>query len=59
MNTVTITLDNNELQALSLLLDAGVKATGLGSVKAAAALLAKLEAAVAEANAKAAPQEAE
>ena len=51
MNTVTITLDQNELQALAGLLDAGVKATGLQSVKLAASLLTKLEAAVAEANA--------
>lgn len=51
MNTVTITLNNEDLQALSALLDAGVKASGLAGVKAAAALLVKLEAAVAEANA--------
>jgi len=48
---ITLTLDQNELQALAGLLDAGVKATGLQSVMAAASLLAKLEAAVAEANA--------
>ena len=58
MNTVTLTLDQNELQALAGLLDAGVKATGLQSVKMAASLLAKLEAAVAEAN-KTEPQETE
>ena len=51
MNTVTITLTNDELQALAGLLDAGVKAIGLTSVKSAAALLVKLEAAVSEANA--------
>ena len=51
MNTVTLTLNNEELQALAGLLDAGVKAVGLTSVKSAAALLVKLEAAVAEANA--------
>ena len=50
MNTVTLTLNNDELQALAGLLDAGVKAVGLTSVKSAAALLVKLEAAVAEAN---------
>jgi hypothetical protein len=51
MNTVTLTLNNDELQALAGLLDAGVKAVGLTSVKSAAALLVKLEAAVSEANA--------
>lgn len=50
MNTVTLTLDQNELQALAGLLDAGVKATGLQSVKLAASLLTKLEEAVAAAN---------
>ena len=56
---ITLTLDQNELQALAGLLDAGVKATGLQSVKMAASLLAKLESAVAEANAKTEPQETE
>lgn len=51
MNTVTLTLNNEELQAMVGLIDAGIKATGLSSVKSAAALLVKLEAAVAEANA--------
>lgn len=51
MNTVTITLNNEELQALAGLLDLGVKASGLQGVKQAAAILTKLEAAVAEANA--------
>lgn len=51
MKTVTFTLNNDELQALAGLLDAGVKAVGLTSVKSAAALLVKLEAAVSEANA--------
>ena len=51
MNTVTLTLDNNELQSLVGLIDAGLKATGLSAAKSAAALLTKLEAAVAEANA--------
>jgi hypothetical protein len=55
---ITLTLDQNELQALAGLLDAGVKATGLQSVKLAASLLVKLEAAVAEAN-KTEPQETE
>ena len=55
---ITLTLDQNELQALAGLLDAGVKATGLQGVKHAASILTKLEAAVAEAN-KTEPQETE
>lgn len=51
MNTVTITLTQDELQALGALLDAAVKATGIQGAKAAVPLYAKLEAAVAEANA--------
>lgn len=50
---ITLTLSEAELQSLAGLIDAGVKATGLASVKVAASVLAKLEAAVAEANAKA------
>ena len=42
---ITLELTQDELQALAGLLDAGVKATGLSGVKAAAALLVKLEAA--------------
>jgi len=49
---ITITLTQDELNALSALLDAGVKAIGINAVKPAALLLAKLEAAVAAANAK-------
>ena len=59
MNTVTLTLNNEELQAIVGLVDAGVKAIGLSSVKSAAALLVKLEAAVAEANNSAAEKEPE
>lgn len=59
MNTVTITLSQDELTALAALLDAGVKATGLQGVKQAAAILTKLEAAVSEANANPKPQEAD
>ena len=51
MNTVTITLTQDELQALGALLDAAVKATGIQGAKAAVPLYAKLEAAVAETNA--------
>ena len=57
--TVKIELSSTELQALAGLLDAGVKAVGLGSVKSAAALLAKLEAAVEEANKPVEPKESE
>ena len=57
MHTITITLTNEQLQALGALLDAAVKATGIQGAKAAVPLYAKLEAAVAEANAK--PQETE
>jgi hypothetical protein len=49
---ITLNLTQEELQSLAGLLDAGVKATGLASVKTAASMLTKLEAAVAEANAK-------
>jgi hypothetical protein len=49
---ITITLTNEELQALGALIDAAVKATGIQGAKAAVPLYAKLEAAVAEANAK-------
>lgn len=38
-----ITLTETELQALAGLLDAGVRATGLRSVKDAAALLSRIE----------------
>lgn len=49
---ITIILTEAELQSLAGLIDAGVKATGLAGVKVAAAVLEKLEAAVADANAK-------
>jgi hypothetical protein len=39
----TLTLTDQELQALAGLMDAGVKALGLRAVKDAATLLAKLE----------------
>jgi hypothetical protein len=50
MNSITITLTQDDLNTLSALLDAGVKALGLNAVKPAAMLLVKLETAVAEAN---------
>ena len=40
---ITLTLTEQELQALAGLLDAGVKALGLRAVKDAASLLTKLE----------------
>jgi hypothetical protein len=49
---ITITLNQDEVQALGALLDAAVKATGIQGAKAAVPLFAKLESAVAEANAK-------
>lgn len=56
---ITITLTNEELQALGALLDAAVKATGIQGAKAAVPLYEKLEAAVSEANANPKPQETE
>jgi hypothetical protein len=49
---INLTLTNEELQALGALLDVAVKASGIQGAKAAVPLFAKLEAAVAEANAK-------
>jgi hypothetical protein len=40
---ITLTLTEQEVQALAGLLDAGVKAIGLRAVKDAATILAKLE----------------
>lgn len=40
---ITLTLTEQEIQALAGLLDAGVKAVGLRAVKDAASLLTKLE----------------
>ncbi len=45
---ITLELTEQEIQALAGLLDAGVKAVGLRSVKDAATLLEKLEAATQE-----------
>ena len=44
---ITLTLTEQELQALAGLLDAGVKAVGLRAVKDAASLLEKMETAAA------------
>ena len=51
MNEVTVSFDQNDLNNLSALLDAAVKATGIQGAKAALPLLAKIEAAVAAVNA--------
>lgn len=56
---ITLTLSEQELQALAGLIDAGVKATGLASVKVAASVLAKLEAAVEEARKAQEPEQKE
>lgn len=45
---ITLTLTEQEVQALAGLLDAGVKAVGLRAVKDAATLLEKIEAAATE-----------
>lgn len=47
---IKVEFTENELNVLTQLLDLGVKSAGLGSVKAASALLVKLEFAVAEAK---------
>ena len=47
---ITLTLTQDEVQALGALIDAAVKATGIQGAKAAVPLYAKLEAAVADAN---------
>ena len=49
---INLTLSQDEIQALGALLDVAVKASGIQGAKAAVPLFAKLEAAVAEANAK-------
>lgn len=52
MNTVTITLNQDELNALGQLLDVAVKAVGLQGARPALVIMAKLEAAVNEANSR-------
>jgi hypothetical protein len=49
---ITLTLNQEEVNSLGALLDVAVKASGIQGAKAAVPLFAKLEAAVAEANAK-------
>jgi len=48
---ITLTFDQNELQAISGLLDAAIKATGIQGAKVAVPIYLKFETAVAEANA--------
>ena len=48
---ITVTFSQEDLNALAALLDAAVKATGMQGAKAAVPLYAKLEQAVAAANA--------
>jgi hypothetical protein len=50
MNTINLTLDQDDLNTLGGLLDIAVKASGIQGAKPALAILAKLEAAVAAAN---------
>lgn len=52
MNSVTVTFTQEDLNALSALLDVAVKASGIQGARPALAIIAKLEAAVAETNAK-------
>ena len=51
MDHITLTLNQQELNDLGALLDVAVKASGLQGAKPALGIMAKLEAAVAEANA--------
>jgi hypothetical protein len=54
---ITIELNQEEINSLGALLDAAVKATGMQGAKAALPIYAKLEAAVAAANAKPSPEQ--
>lgn len=58
MDTITIKFTEPELQALGVLLDVAVKASGIQGAKMAVPLYDKLEAAAAAAN-KLEPQETE
>ena len=52
MNSVTVTLTQDDLNSLFALLDVAVKASGIQGARPALDIIAKLEAAVAEANVK-------
>jgi hypothetical protein len=56
---ITITFDQNELNALASLLDTAVKASGLQGARAALPIIDKLEKAVADANKPKPAQETE
>jgi hypothetical protein len=56
---ITLTLTEQETQALAGLLDAGVKAVGLRAVKDAASLLTKLETAAQSVEEATAPKKDE
>lgn len=53
MNTVTVTFSQDDLNALTSLIDAAVKAQGLQATRPALIIMSKLEAAVQAANAPA------
>lgn len=57
MNTVTVTFTQDDLNNLSALIDAAVKAQGLNAARAALVIMAKLEQAVQAANVPPAPVE--
>ena len=50
MTKITLEFDQEDVNSLATLMDAGVKALGLSVVKSAATLVFKLETAVAAAN---------
>jgi hypothetical protein len=52
MNNVNVTFSQDELSALTALLDLSVKAGGIQAARPAIAIMAKLEAAVAAVNAQ-------
>ena len=57
MNTVTVTLTQEDLNNISALIDAAVKAQGLMAARAGLVIMSKLEAAVQATNASSAPVE--
>lgn len=57
MNTVTVTFTQDDLNNISALIDAAVKAQGLGAARAALVIMAKLEQAVQATNVPPAPVE--
>lgn len=57
MNTVTVTFTQDDLNNISALIDAAVKAQGLNAARAALVIMAKLEQAVQATNVPPAPVE--